>query len=435
MRRASRIGRHRLIRTAAVVTSAAAVSLVTGSAAQASWTPAVTMTANRWEGGAPPAVAVDRYGDTLLAWFALNQDGNGCYHQIQLRIRSRGGKLGPIETLTPCGPEMDWPVAAIDDNGDGVVAWVRNDNDAVEARRVSPTGKLGPLLTLTPKGDIATTVSVAMSSTGEALAVWVGQQNAVHARYIAANGALGPVRTLGSSPFDRLSVVIGRNGTATVAWADESNRRVVARRLTPGHVSGLQVIMPAAASTTYGVPPIADDTSGDTVFAIGRTVTSGNQQPTYLAVRLWSHGGTLGRVQQLAQKVSSSTLATDSTGDSIVAWSSYINSAQSAVFGRRVSRTGALGPVVKLGLGYLPAITVDPAGAGLVAWQSTPPDSGALTQVYARPFAAATGKFGSQFTLTPDGDYVRLAESWAGKFAAIWQQSSVAWPIRARFGP
>ncbi len=62
------------------------------------------------------------------------------------------------------------------------------------------------------------------------------------------------------------------------------------------------------------------------------------------------------------------------------------------------------------------------------------PSSSQTTHLYARLFAATTGKFRSQFTLTPDGDYVRLAESWTGKFAAIWQQSSEAWPIRARFG-
>lgn len=442
MRRAGRIGRRWLIRTATVATSAATVSLLAPIAAHASWTPVVTMTANRWEGEAPPAVAVDRYGDTLLAWAALNengQNGHPCYHQIQLRIRSRRGKLGPIKTLTPCGPEMDWPAAAIDDGGNGVVAWVRNDNLAVEARRVSRTGKLGPLLTLTPKGDgDYTTVRVAMSPTGEALVVWAGLQNAgssgVQARYIAANGSLGPMRILGSGPLDQPSVVIGRNGTATVAWADENFQRVVAKRLTPRHVSGLRVIMPPAANTTYGPPPIADDNSGDTVFAIGRTVLSGNQQPTYLEVRRWSRGGRLGGVRQLASKVADMALATDSTGDSVVAWTSYLNPARPTVLGRRVSRSGALSRVIKLGSGELPAITVDPAGAGLVAWQSMP-SSSQTTRLFARSFAASTGKFRSQFTLTPDGGYVRLAESWAGKFAAIWQQSSEPWPIRARFGP
>src|SRR5262249_23577722 len=79
-------------------------------------------------------------------------------------------------------------------------------------------------------------------------------------------------------------------------------------------------------------------------------------------------------------------------------------------------------------------------GAGLVAWQSTPlplPGStgNGLTHIHARRFAAASGTFGRKFTLTPDGDSVRLGESRTGKIAAIWQQSTPPWPIRARFGP
>jgi hypothetical protein len=40
-----------------------------------------------------------------------------------------------------------------------------------------------------------------------------------------------------------------------------------------------------------------------------------------------------------------------------------------------------------------------------------------------------------KFTLVSDGDFVRLGESGTGKIAAIWQQSTEPWPIRARFGP
>ena len=139
-------------------------------------------------------------------------------------------------------------------------------------------------------------------------------------------------------------------------------------------------------------------------------------------------------MRQLAGRVADIALATDGAGASMVAWTSYVNSAQPTVLSRRVSSTGVFGRTVKLGTGNLPAITVDPAGAGLVAWQSLA-TSAQMTRLYARQFSAATGRFRSQFKLTSDGDYVRVAESWAGKFAAIWQQSSVAWPIRARFGP
>lgn len=386
-------------------------------------------------------MVVNRYGQAILAWSAVHNNGKGCGYQIQLRIRTRGGRLGPLETLTPCGPTTSDPVAAIDDHGSGVVAWVNSVAPVIEARRVSPTGRLGRLLALTPNGYEASSVEVVISPTGEALAVWDALPNAggfnVYARYIRANGSLGPLLRLGSGPGDRPNVVIGRNGVATVAWtADGYGTRVVARRLTPGHVSRLQMIMRPAASTLYGVPLIADDARGDTVFVDGWGVIHGSHQPQYLGARVWSNDGKLGRVLHLAQKDSDVALATDGAGDSIVTWSSYVTSTRSVVFARRVSRAGAIGRVVKLGRGYYPAITVDPAGAGLVGWQSSPANStsAAVTHVFARQFTVRTGRMEPRFVLTKNGAYADLAESWAGKIAAIWVRSE-PWPIQARFGP
>ena len=439
-----RIGRRRLTVAAGAVVTAATAVLVIASSALARWTPTVTLTASRYEGQAPPAVAEDRYGDTLLAWAAMSEDpvnGYTCYHQVELRMRSRTGTLGPIETLTPSCVEHDWPVAAIDDGGAGIVAWINNKTGAVEARRTSVTGTLGPLLTLTPQGDTAGTVAIAESPAGQALATWVGQQGtnspAVQARYIGLNNVAGPVLNLGGAPYETPSVVIGRNGVATIAWATGGNQQAVARRLTGSTVGPQTVIQGPAANTRYGVMTIADDGYGNTSLLVQHSVLAGNRQTTYLDERQWTRAGALGPVRQLAVNPDMVAMATDGAGDTLAAWNQYVTATQSAIFARRVSRTGVLGATVKLGLGYVPAITVDPAGAGLVAWQSTEINSttSAVTQQYARPVNVATNTYTSQFTLTSDGNLVRLGESWDGKYAAIWQQSTPAWPIRARFGP
>jgi hypothetical protein len=441
MRGAGSSGERRIIKAAAVAAGAAAMTLVTAGSAVASWSPIARMTASRWEGEAPPAVAVSRNGTELLAWSAFNEDGrNGypCSNQIQLRIRSRSGKLGPIRTLTPGCKGADWPAVAIDDKGNGLVAWVRSDSSAVQARRVSPTGKLGRLLTLTPKGEGGTTVAVAMSPAGQALAAWVGLVSGgsagVQARYIGRRGTLGKLRNLGSAPFETPSVVISRTGVATVAWADANNSRAVARRLTRGSVGRLKVIMRAAGSTSYGVPLLADDGGGNTSLLVRRSVLKGTRQPTYLDLRRWSRAGKLGRVRHIARQADGFALATDRAGTSVAVWDKYVSSAQAAVYERRITRTGAVRRVIRLGLGFVPAATVDPAGAGMIAWQSEPANAGVRTRIFGRRFSMATGKIGSRFAVTGDGDYVRLAATWSGRFAAIWQQSTPAWPIRARFG-
>ncbi len=407
-------------------------------AAEASWTPVVLVSPPGWQGQDTPSLAVDGNGNTTLAWV-----GYGCPHcgtrlQVQTRIRSHTGRMGPIQALSPLTGWESWPKAAVDATGDRAFIWANSSQ--MQGRRVSASGSVGPLRVLSAPDTAPETWGVVMAPSGAALAVWtqlrdVSQQ--IMARYIHKNGSLGPVITLGAVVPAWPAIAIDRTGTATVAWTDP-DRRVVARRVTPGKVSALRVIMPATATRTYGVGSIADDSSGDTVFAI-------NTSQSTLLERVWRSGGRLDPARQVARNqetvVSDVAVATDATGDSIVAWTRYDSSTQSEVaFGRRVSLAGALGPVVRLGIGYAPAITIDPAGAGLVAWQSTPlplPGStgNGLTHIYARRFAAASGTFGRLFTLTADGESARLGESRTGKIAAIWQQSTLPWPIRARFGP
>ncbi len=415
-------------------------------AAEASWTPGYILSPHGWEGQGGPSLAVDGNGNTLLAWVASESTSFGSLSQVQTRIRSHTGRMGPIRTLSPLsGIGEFWPKAAVDATGDWGLIW--GNGSQLQGRRVSASGSAGPLRVLSPPGTAAVAWSVVMAPSGAALAVWSeignGSQQMV-ARYFYENGSLGPVITLGAVIAEWPAIAVDRLGTAVVAWT-EPDGRLVARRVRPGNVSPLRVIMPAAPNSGYGVGSIAEDTRGDTVFPITRVDHVGNSQPTYLMVRVWRRGGTLDPVRSIARNdeivVSHVAVATDGTGDSIVAWTRYNSSTQSEVaFGRRVSLTGVLGRVVTLGIGYAPVITIDPAGAGLVAWQSTPlplPGStgNGFTQIYARPFAAASGTFGRQFTLAPDGDFVCLGESRTGKIAATWQQSTLPWPIRARFGP
>ena len=58
-------------------------------------------------------------------------------------------------------------------------------------------------------------------------------------------------------------------------------------------------------------------------------------------------------------------VATDFAGDSMVLWSHWTSTAQTNIFGLRISRTGSLGPITRLGTGDRPAIAIDDNGAGL----------------------------------------------------------------------
>jgi hypothetical protein len=190
-------------------------------------------------------------------------------------------------------------------------------------------------------------------------------------------------------------------------------------------------------------PVVAADHHGDTVLA-----WTACKDPTCdyrIQARIRFRGGRLGRVKTLSPSglpPAFPQVAADDAGDSAVVWEytagdsmvvwSQGNSTP-AVFGRGVSRTGSLGPLTRLGLGDQPAVTIDDVGHGLVVWQSLP-DSNQVTKVYARPFSR-TGRFGLRTRLSSDGDSADAASSPSGHFSVIWDQSSIPWPIRARFGP
>ena len=115
-------------------------------AAKATWSTARGVSAAGWNGQDFPTVAVDRQGDRLFAWAAVDTDVPGPFFQVQTRIMPQGGTMGPIRTLSPVGPVALWPEVDVDDDGDGAVVWEQDDR--VMARRVSRSGTVGTQRTL-----------------------------------------------------------------------------------------------------------------------------------------------------------------------------------------------------------------------------------------------------------------------------------------------
>ena len=126
-------------------------------------------------------------------------------------------------------------------------------------------------------------------------------------------------------------------------------------------------------------------------------------------------------------------VASDFAGDAVAVWSQYNSSRQTAAFGRRISRTGTLGPTTYLGMGDFPAVTVDDHGSGLSVWQAPGPDT-VPNKLYGRKISRSGG-FGPKILVSSDGRFARAASTPQGQLSVIWQQGSASWPIQARFGP
>ncbi|WP_328992885.1 hypothetical protein OG394_01350 [Kribbella sp. NBC_01245] len=400
--------------------------------AEAVWTGTYGISASGWTATDSPTVAVDRQGDSLLAWTACEAAASACYHQVQVRLKSATGGLGPIRTLSPLGPTANWPEVATDDDGDSAVVWEQDGR--VVGRRVSASGALvGPLRTLS--NTAGTNPNVVVEPAGRALVVWNDIRSGsfvTTARFLYKDGTVSNAFTLGSGAADQPAVGIDRNGLAVVAWT-ESNTTVVARRVKPGYIGPRTVFLGASSGVGYGRVNVGVDRDGDAVVSLRRAHSS---EPARLWARRWPRTGALGPVMLLAPTTDNLTfyhsLASDLEGDSMVIWSRRSSSTQTDVFGRRITRTGALGAITRLGVGDRPRVALDDDGNGLAVWHSPGPPYDA-TRVFARPISTA-GAFGVTATLSTDGRVPRVDASPGGNFAVVWQQKSYPYTTRARFG-
>ena len=431
MRRSGRSGR--VLRRA--IALGGALSLAVGVAvlpAEAAWTGPYGLSAAGWTGQDSPTVAVDRQGDSLLVWAACDGTKPYCYHQVQARRKAAAGGLGPIMTLSPLGSSSAWPEVASDDNGDSAVVWEQDGR--VVGRRVSSSGALvGQLRTLSNTTGMNPTVVV--EPAGRALVVWSEIRSGSYytvARFFYVDGSVSNAFTLGSGAADQPAAAIDRTGMAVVAWT-ESNATVVAKRVKPGYISPLKVFL-SNTGVGYGRVAVGVDRDGDAVVTLRRAANSSDLPRLW--ARRWSRTGTLSAVMALAPSTDNLTfyhaLATDLEGDSMVIWSRRTSTTQTDVFGRRISSTGALGAITRLGVGDRPDVALDDDGNGLAVWQSPGPPYDA-TQVLARSISTA-GAFGATVTLSTDGRVPRTAATPGGNFGVTWQQKSYPYTIRARFG-
>ncbi|MEU8167746.1 hypothetical protein AB0B97_14730 [Micromonospora sp. NPDC049004] len=406
----------------------AVLATVPAPAQAASWTPVRVVSEAGWSGQDQPFVAVDRDGDSLLAWAGCDSSASGCYDQVKTQTVSADGVWGPIQTLSPRGAVASWPKIASDDDGDSAVVWTQDS--LVVGRRVSATGEPGPLQTIATWS--ATSPAVAVDPTGQALVTWTEIRDGgfiTKARYFAADSSLGPELTLGVGA-DQPVVAMDRTGTALVAWT-ENYERVVARRVRPEGVSALRAIAGAATDIRYGSVSVALDRDGDAVISY-RWSKAG--APPRLRVRHYSHTDTLGSVISVSPATHELTLhdelAADLDGDAVLTWGRWTPEG-TQVFGRTISSTGALGAVTRLGVGDWPKVALDDDGDGLVTWNSPSPDF-STTRVQARTIGP-DGAFGAAEILSPDGRFAQPASSPTGRFSVIWQKSTYEYDIRMRF--
>ncbi|MFI9151085.1 hypothetical protein [Streptomyces sp. NPDC053367] len=422
---------------AAAAAAGVAVAATLTTSAGAAWTSTWNVSASGWTASDSPQVAVDRQGDSLLAWTACDQSTPGCYYRVQTRVRTAAGATGAIRTLSPDGAAVSFPEIASDDTGDSAVVWQQDGH--VVGRRVAASGALvGPLRRLSTSGPASGAV-VAVSPAGTAMAAWTeirdGSRYAV-ARRLMTDGSLGVPLTLGSAYGEQPAIGVDRSGRFVVAWV-RGGSEVVARRISSTAVGGTAVLTSSIASYAgFGSVRVGVDRDGDAVISYH---SGGGERAQQWASR-WSRTGTLSAPLRISASTDNvgfaHALATDLEGDSMIVWN-RLNSGRPELLGRRLSAAGTRGTVVALGTGERPDLAVDDDGDGMLVFQTVVPTSTipySYTKTTARTFTRSGG-WGTARTLTSDGGAPQAGSRPTARFTVIWQRVSYPYTIRSVTGP
>jgi hypothetical protein len=304
--------------------------------------------------GRAPDVAVDAAGDAVLVW----EQGDGANVRIVTRTRGADGTLARKRALSTAGQNAQNPVVAFNEAGDAAVAWERYDGSSwrLQARTIAADGSLGPVRTLSPPGqDLSPPLQsqLAVDSVGNALVLWVpvggGSPYRIKARALDAGGTLGPTQTVSPSGVSAYAPEVGfsSSGDALLAWS--SNHGIQTRtRAAGGALGAVQSISPPGQPHAHGSKIIDVDPSGRAVFSWFTGISV--DDVVTVETRTRTADGALGPVRKVSSPminpVDGPAVGVDSRGDAVVAWEDYPRYGHFPIIrARTVARDGSMGAV------------------------------------------------------------------------------------------
>jgi hypothetical protein len=265
-------------------------------------------------------VAVDPDGDAVVTWAEWHSTGATL---PMMRRYSRSGTLSAPVVLASSPARADPPAVALDRQGDAVLAWA---NDwLVQARTLGASGTLGPLTTVSPDLSPIDRHFVARVTTdrdGDALVTWEHWTAAdlttqIWGRWISRDGVVGAVRQLTPSSHTELSnysVAGDLEGDVMLTWDLFPSAYLYARRITRTGAIGRPVLL--ASSGRFHTVRIDDDGDGVVVW---QSKGAGNIVADVRARRVTSLG-TFGSARVVASNGRYPTTAVGPTGRAVVAW-------------------------------------------------------------------------------------------------------------------
>jgi hypothetical protein len=178
-------------------------------------------------------LGMDANGNAVFAWLRSDQTAPGCCNRVQARARSAAGTLSPVQTLSGAGQNAADSEVGVDAAGKAIIVWTRANGasqgccDFVQYRTRSAAGVLGTVQTISAGGQNARASFVAVDDSGNAVFAWARDDGAapptccsrIQARSRSSGGVLGPTETLSAGGQDaaRPAVSLDPNGGSNPA--------------------------------------------------------------------------------------------------------------------------------------------------------------------------------------------------------------------------
>jgi PKD repeat protein len=339
-----------------------------------------------------PFAVTNRSGNGLVVWV---DEGVGNLHQVQLRTIAPDGTAGPVVGFPTGGPisvTMSNPTAAIDANGDAVVAWEQNGGIYAVTRQglnnAFPDAPAPHLVTATATSP----PSAAIDGSGNAIVVWESGmqiQAMRHSSGGAWSGTTDAVVPPGVHVYSHPALAANPIGQMVVPFLDfDGTNQAVA--VVTGSVSGGWGTTPTVTAlsptgVTHGPAVNVDDSGG---AAVGWSTTTGAQVSLRPAGGSFPAPAGAQSITPVPTTPGSFALAGNGAGAVVVAWSSFETTPLQNVVRAAVKPAGTstftATQIISDTATYAasPAIALDENGDAVVAYQLGATPAGIATAVY-----------------------------------------------------
>ena len=409
-----------------------------------------------------PAVAIDNEGDAIVAWQSDGQDGDGL-GVFYTRLDGAGDTAGAeVQVNDAFLGVQQAPTVATAANGNFVIAWEAIDptggSDAsldifAKVYDDSGTAIVGEYRVNSETLRDQVTPQAAMDANGDYVIAWVGSgipgsgSDVFAQRFNAGGVAQGTqfrVNDTTRSSQVAESVGMDANGNFLIAWQstvqDGFSEGIFAREYdAAGNTLAGEFQVNTVAQDPQALPTVAMNAAGETVVAWrGKNE---EHKPALFAQRFKIPNsdssqlkiGTEFKLADFAElEENGASASMDPLGNSVVVFESYDQDGSAlGVFGQILDNFGdPIGPAFLVNSGYTagnqsaPAVARGVDGSFVVTWQSASQD-GDSYGIYAQRYGSDGLPIGDAFlvntTTTGDQTAPAIAMDAHGNFVIVWQ--------------